>query len=75
MQTTVGIFQWTAYHSSSNFHEHDSFASEHWLPGATPEFSKYNREVVQPFSTGPRNCIGKKYVTQEVPLKDDSSFS
>jgi cytochrome P450 len=64
-QTTAGVFQWIAYHSSSNFHDCESFVPERWLPEAPAEFSKDSKDskdMVQPFSAGPRNCIGKKWV-------------
>jgi cytochrome P450 len=62
-QTTIGVFQWTANNSASNFHEPDLFAPERWLPNAPAKFANDSKDVVQPFSTGPRNCIGKKYVS------------
>ncbi|KAF3385026.1 Cytochrome P450 monooxygenase dtxS2 [Penicillium rolfsii] len=61
--TEVGLHQYAAYTSSSNFHRPESFCPERWDPDvpnnpASP-FYNDNREVFQPFSAGPRNCIGK----------------
>jgi cytochrome P450 len=66
MQTTVGVYQFAAHHYSKNFYEPESFRPERWLPNPPAEFTNDNREAVQPFSTGPRNCIGKKYVNSSL---------
>lgn len=61
--TTVGVHQHAAYHLPSNFHLADDFCPERWLPGARdPEspFSMDRLEVMQPFSCGPRTCLGIK---------------
>ncbi|KAJ6056927.1 uncharacterized protein N7446_007820 [Penicillium canescens] len=55
--------RYAAYSSPTNFHDPDRFIPERWLPEAkTNPSSPYlfdNREVFQPFSVGPRGCIGK----------------
>ncbi|RAL12477.1 cytochrome P450 [Aspergillus homomorphus CBS 101889] len=61
--TQVGLHQLSAYTSPSNFRRPDCFLPERWnteVPSnpASP-FYNDNREVFQPFSAGPRNCIGK----------------
>ncbi|GME24115.1 cytochrome p450 [Neofusicoccum parvum] len=58
----VGLHQWPAYHSSKNFHRPEEFIPERWLTDAenSGEFAKDDKRVVQPFSRGPRSCIGKK---------------
>lgn len=61
-QTRIGIPQYAAYHSASNFKNPDSFVPERWLPGTGYDGDK--KEVLQPFLYGPRNCIGKKYVQE-----------
>ena len=58
VQTIVSVSQWSAYHSARNFKDPDKFIPERWL--GDPAFSGDVKEVLQPFSTGPRNCIGKK---------------
>ena len=59
--TSVYVSQHASNHSSRNFADPDTFVPERWLNEERPV--KYNgdkREVVQPFSFGPRNCLGKK---------------
>lgn len=56
--------------SPTNFYDPDHFIPERWLPEAknnpsSPFFSD-NRDVLQPFSTGPRNCIGKNLAYAEM---------
>ncbi|KAL1620233.1 hypothetical protein SLS56_009725, partial [Neofusicoccum ribis] len=56
-KTCVCVSNWAAYHSASNFKDPDSFVPERWLPGTGYDDDK--KEAVQPFSVGPRNCIGR----------------
>ncbi|KAF7514204.1 hypothetical protein GJ744_004529 [Endocarpon pusillum] len=66
--TTIGIFQFAAFHSPSNFHESEAFVPERWLPNAPAEFRDDNKDVVQAFSYGPRNCIGQSLAYLEMRL-------
>lgn len=50
--------QWAAYRSPLNFKDPDSFVPERWLPDGG--YDSDRKEVLQPFSFGPRNCLGKK---------------
>jgi len=59
LQTSVYVSQHTANHSPRNFIDSASFIPERWL-NIDPRFETDNRVVVQPFSFGPRNCLGKK---------------
>jgi aspirochlorine biosynthesis cytochrome P450 monooxygenase len=34
-----------------------------------PKYANDNRDVVQPFPVGPRNCPGQQCVTSHVPIK------
>ena len=56
----VGIPQFAANHSPLNFADPDKFLPERFLPDRDPLFEKDRRAVLQPFSTGPRNCLGRK---------------
>lgn len=65
--TVVSLAHYAAYHSPSNFKNPDSFLPERWLPGAE-EFGGDNKHVLQPFSFGPRNCLGKNLAYHEMRL-------
>lgn len=45
---------------------------ERWLPNATTDpkspFFKDQRQAIQPFSTGPRNCMGQHLAWAEMRL-------
>lgn len=62
-QTRLAVVSWAAFRSSKNFKDPELFLPERWMLDE-PGFEKYHsfdkREVVQPFSYGPRNCLGKK---------------
>ncbi|KAK0638317.1 putative sterigmatocystin biosynthesis P450 monooxygenase stcF [Lasiodiplodia hormozganensis] len=69
-KTTVSISIYSTYHSSNHFKDHDTFVPERWMP-SDPLYEKYaddRREVFQPFSYGPRNCIGKNLALHEMRL-------
>jgi cytochrome P450 len=70
MQTIVSVHQSGAYRSASNFHLPNNFIPERWLPDAknkpSSPFYHDNRAVVQPFSVGPRNCIGRNLAFAEM---------
>lgn len=56
--TTVCAAQYPMNHASRNFRDSFSFRPERFLE---PErFAEDELDVLQPFSSGPRNCIGKK---------------
>lgn len=54
------------YHNPENFSLPGSFIPERWL--GDPRFVQDRKEGFQPFSFGPRNCLGKKSVS--IFLKD-----
>ncbi|KAF7950057.1 hypothetical protein EAE96_007359 [Botrytis aclada] len=68
--TKVSVHQSAAYYSSLNFHKPECFIPERWLPEAKNDpqspFFNDNRDVLQPFSFGPRNCIGKNLAYNEM---------
>lgn len=55
--TTVSVGNWSASHSPQNFRDPDDFVPERWIGD---EYASDSKEAMQPFSMGPRNCIGKK---------------
>ncbi|KAH7330188.1 cytochrome P450, partial [Rhexocercosporidium sp. MPI-PUGE-AT-0058] len=62
--TYVAINQWATSHSSANFKRPYDFIPERWM-GAS-EFKEDKRRAVNPFSVGPRNCIGRNLANVEL---------
>ncbi|KAJ0331024.1 hypothetical protein COL922a_012063 [Colletotrichum nupharicola] len=58
--TIVSIWQYAMYHDAKNFSEPESFIPERWSNDKIDLSDK--REAFQPFSFGPRDCIGRQYV-------------
>ncbi|KAJ6027337.1 Trichothecene C-15 hydroxylase [Penicillium canescens] len=64
--TTLGIWQYALYHSASNFAQPDSFIPDRWLGNVC--FESDHKDLHQPFSYGPRNCIGMNLAYTEMRL-------
>jgi cytochrome P450 len=62
--TYVSVSRWSTSHSKENFKKPDDFVPERWLGGE--EFEGDNKKMVQAFSVGPRNCIGKNLAMAEM---------
>lgn len=60
LQVVLGIPQRAMYLSESNFKRAGEFIPERWLGDS--EFAGDRRDCLNPFSVGPRNCIGVKCV-------------
>ncbi|KAM5350928.1 hypothetical protein ACJ41O_003651 [Fusarium nematophilum] len=65
-QTSVSVPHWAAFHSETNFRDADDFVPERWLGDS--RYDNDSKDVLQPFSTGPRNCIGKNLAYAEMRL-------
>jgi len=57
-QTVVAVWQWAAYHSADNFTDPFGYHPERFLND--PRFANDKLDMLQPFSVGPRNCVGRK---------------
>ncbi|VUC37234.1 unnamed protein product, partial [Clonostachys rosea] len=66
--TWVGICQYAANRSDKHFAEPLVFAPERYLESRDAKFQGDARGVVQPFSLGPRNCIGQNLARAEIRL-------
>lgn len=68
--TTVGVHPYAAFHHPANFSRPEAFLPERWLGSAhgTFPFAEDCRGVMQPFSFGPRNCLGKNIARAEMRL-------
>ncbi|KAH8808674.1 toxin biosynthesis cytochrome P450 monooxygenase [Xylogone sp. PMI_703] len=65
-KTLVSVNQYATYHTSKNFVEPNSFNPERFLDD--PRFASDNKDSLQPFSVGPRNCIGQSLAYAEMRL-------
>jgi averantin hydroxylase len=65
-KTCVAVNQWAASRSSANFVRPNEFIPERWM--GEPEFDNDKRKAVQPFSVGPRNCLGRNLAYMEVKI-------
>ena len=63
--TVVSVGQWSACHTSEHFKEPDLFLPERWID---PAYANDVRKAAQPFSAGPRNCLGKNLAYMEMRL-------
>jgi cytochrome P450 len=57
-QTIVSVWQWATNYSHDNFTAPDEFHPERFL--GDEKFATDKLAALQPFSVGPRNCIGRK---------------
>ncbi|MCJ1264291.1 hypothetical protein MMC22_004162 [Lobaria immixta] len=68
--TCVGVHPLSATVSKVNFAKPNAFIPERWLPSSTEAplspFHNDRRDVVQPFSVGPRSCLGKPLAYNEM---------
>jgi len=64
--TLMSVWQWPTYHIAKWFSLPDSFIPERWL--GDPRFENDRMDALEPFSVGPRNCIGKNLAYAEMRL-------
>ncbi|KAJ4364350.1 hypothetical protein N0V95_000759 [Ascochyta clinopodiicola] len=57
---TVSVPHWPVYTSAQHFTDPLAFIPERWT--GDERYKNDARGAVQPFSVGPRDCLGKKYV-------------
>lgn len=58
-QTTVGFCQYAAYRDAANFTSPTEFDPQRWTNPT--KYTAHNASIFNPFSVGPRNCIGKQW--------------
>ncbi|KAL4878977.1 cytochrome P450 [Aspergillus karnatakaensis] len=70
--TPVSIQAYTLNRSPTLFHRSTCFLPERWLTSSTSDstscFSNDQRHVVQPFTIGPRACLGERLAWAEMRL-------
>jgi cytochrome P450 len=62
--TRIGIPQYAAYRSPRNFTNPETFAPDRFMENEVYAHDK--RSIIQPFSVGPRNCIGQTLAWAEM---------
>ena len=60
VKVSVGVHQWSTYHSADNFSSPDEFDPERWLANPPSKYKNDDKAALQPFSLGPRGCLGKR---------------
>ncbi|GAB7354527.1 hypothetical protein MBLNU459_g4991t2 [Dothideomycetes sp. NU459] len=68
--TTVKVTQWATFRSESNFTKPNEFIPERWLENTDEKatFQDDKKYALQPFSVGPRNCLGRNLAYVEMRL-------
>lgn len=56
----------SSYRLQSHYHRASEFLPQRWLND--PEFANDDHELFQPFSFGPRNCLGRNLAYAEMRL-------
>jgi cytochrome P450 len=61
----VCVSSWAASHSPENFVNPDKFIPERWM---SSDYDSDQKKASQPFSLGPRGCIGRNLTYVELRL-------
>lgn len=64
--TRVAVPHYAAYHHPLNFKDPDSFIPDRWFPGTG--YDDDRKDIHNPFSVGPRNCIGQNLANHEMRI-------
>ncbi|KAK5167475.1 uncharacterized protein LTR77_007174 [Saxophila tyrrhenica] len=64
--TVVGVHQLATYRMEEHFSKPDEFHPQRWLKDL--EFAKDQLNALEPFSVGPRDCLGKNLAWHEMRL-------
>ncbi|KAL4993171.1 cytochrome P450 [Aspergillus recurvatus] len=65
-KTAVSVAQWATYRNPQYFKNPDQFVPERWT--GSEEYASDHRKALQPFSFGPRNCLGRNLAYHEMRL-------
>jgi cytochrome P450 len=66
--TSVCVSSWGAAHSTANFVDPDAFIPERFMADPSQTYAADIKKAAQPFSTGPRGCIGRNLTYVELRL-------
>ncbi|QPC73189.1 hypothetical protein HYE68_003941 [Fusarium pseudograminearum] len=64
----VDVWQWAVHNSPDHFALADQYVPERWLEDNDPRFANDAKQSVNPFSLGPRDCIGKNLAYAEMRM-------
>ncbi|KAM0722993.1 hypothetical protein Q7P37_001191 [Cladosporium fusiforme] len=64
--TTVGVHHLATFRNEALFRKPYEFHPERWM--GDPEFKDDHLDALEPFSVGPRNCLGKNLAWHEMRL-------
>jgi cytochrome P450 len=64
--TVISVHHWSTYRSKANFKHPDKFIPERWL--GDPIYQGDVRGAYQPFSYGPRDCLGRAFSKHEMRM-------
>ncbi|KAI0205168.1 cytochrome P450 [Astrocystis sublimbata] len=64
--TVVSLYQWAVNHDKRYWTEPEKFVPERWMGDA--KYKNDQIDAMQPFSVGPRNCLGKNLAYAEMRL-------
>ncbi|KAF2671788.1 cytochrome P450 [Microthyrium microscopicum] len=64
---SISLTQYSCYRNPKNFKDPYDFVPERWLADNT-EYATDKKHALQPFSYGPRNCLGKNMAYHEMRL-------
>ena len=63
---SIGVHHWSTYRDPKHFNQPDCFHPERFLPNPPAEFADDDKQALQPFSHGPRGCIGRALAYNEM---------
>ncbi|OQE87945.1 hypothetical protein PENNAL_c0018G04738 [Penicillium nalgiovense] len=66
-KVSVSISLYSAFHAASHFKNPEAFVPERWL-NESDEYINDKKEAFQPYSYGPRNCLGQHLANAEMRL-------
>ncbi|UPL00875.1 hypothetical protein LCI18_011809 [Fusarium solani-melongenae] len=64
--TILHIFHWQMFHNPKLFRDPEAFVPARWL--GEKKYDSDHKKALQPFSVGPRNCVGKNLAYAEMRL-------
>lgn len=64
--TSVAVHHYATYRNPELWNKPNEFHPERWL--GDPEFNNDHLDALEPFSVGPRNCLGKNLAWHEMRL-------